>query len=92
MAPFILRSLLKYVSAYSYTPINTGETVVKINYGSTNGIPGSTDQPTSNNPIAKLPPVRDSPIRWASLILYLGVTTPLIFAMIVMVAAGTINT
>ena len=41
---------------------------------------------------ATLQATKDSPIRWASLILYLAVTTPLILAMVLLAAAGAINT
>ena len=96
MAPFILRPLLKYITANSYTPINTGEAAMNVNYGSTNaGDQGATNQQeeeSPQDPMVQLQPTRDSPIRWASLILYLGVTTPLIVAMIILAAAGAINT
>ena len=95
MAPFILRPLLKYVTNFSYTPINMGETV-KVSYGSTNAAgQGSTNQQegeSPRDPTAQPQPTRDSPIRWATLIIYLGVTTPLIGAMIILAAAGAINT
>ena len=96
MAPFILRPLLKYITVYSYTPLNVGENV-KVNFGSIDEAKGSTNQQkgeAADDPTCtvKQQPTRDSPIRWASLILYLGVTTPLIFAMIILAAAGAINT
>ena len=81
MAPLVLRPLLNcFSSSSSYTPINTGATI-KPTYGSTSEMPG-----------ASAPPTRDSPIRWASLVLYLTVTTPLIVAMVILAAAGAINT
>ena len=88
LAPPILRLLLKYISSPAYTSIDTGKTA-KVNYGSTNepeDPEGDTPVPTTQHPS------KDSPIRWASLILYLTVTTPLIFAMIILAAVGSINT
>lgn len=81
MAPPILKPLLKYFSFSAYTPINGGESI-KVTYGSTNAPPeGGSAQPA-----------RDSPIRWACLVLYLVVTVPLIVTMIILAAAGAINT
>ena len=80
MAPLILRPLLKYISSPPYTPINTSETV-KVSYGTMEGEGAASQHPS-----------KDSPIRWASLILYLAVTTPLILAMIILAAVGSINT
>ena len=97
--PYILRALLKcataYTCSYSYAPLNVDETV-KVTYGSTNAEGGSKVDSTSQREGGALQnptkPTRDSPIRWVALIIYFGVTTPLIVAMVVLAAAGAINT
>ena len=95
--PYILRAMLKFTTVYmrkfySYAPLNTGETV-KVIYGSTNGEgQRTTNQQEGQFTQDPLRPTKDSTIRWAALIIYLGVTTPLIVAMIVLAAAGAINT
>ena len=94
--PYILRAMLKlatiYMCNFSYTPLNTGETV-KVTYGSTNGVgQSSTNRQEGESTREPSQPTKDSPIRWAALVLYFGVTTPLIVTMVVLAAAGAINT
>ena len=96
--PYILRALLKHATVFmcnfSYTPLNTGETV-KVNYGSTNAVGGQSSSSSwqeGRSPQEPSQPTRDSPIRWAALVIYFGVTTPLIITMVVLAAAGAINT
>ena len=93
--PYILRALLKlatiYMCNFSYTPLNTGETV-KVTYGSTNGVGQSTTNQQEGGGQSTSQPTKDSPIRWAALVIYFGVTTPLIVTMIILAAAGAINT
>ena len=72
----------------SYTPIN----VVKVNYSSTKDSQEPDQMEGESSKDTSLQPTKDTPIRWASLILYLAVTTPLIFAMIILAAGGPINT
>jgi hypothetical protein len=92
--PYILRGLLKlatvYMCNFSYTPLNNGETV-KVTYGSTNGVgQSSTNRQEGTRDPSQ--PTRDTPIRWAALVIYFGVTTPLIVTMVILAAAGAINT
>ena len=93
--PYILRAMLKlatvYMCNFSYTPLNTGETV-KVTYGSTNGVGQSTTNQQEGSGQSTSQPTKDSLIRWVALVIYFGVTTPLIVTMIVLAAAGAINT
>ena len=93
--PYILRAMLKlatvYMCNFSYTPLNTGETV-KVTYGSTNGVGQSTTNQQEGSGQSTSQLTKDSPIRWAALVIYFGVTTPLIVTMIILAAAGAINT
>ena len=85
MAPPVLKYLLKYAfPSTSYDPINTSE-VAKVNYGTNDDAPGEGSAVSAK-------PTKDSPIRWASLILYLAVSVPLIVTMVILAAAGAINT
>ena len=94
--PYILRAMLKlatvYICNFSYAPLNTGETV-KVTYGSTNREgQSSTNRQKGESTRDPSQPTKDSPIRWAALVLYFGVTTPLIVTMAILAAAGAINT
>ena len=85
MAPPVLRYLLRYTfPSTSYDPINT-DSVAKVTYGTNDDTPGEGSG-------ASAKPTKDSPIRWASLILYLGVSIPLIVTMVILAAGGAINT
>ena len=93
--PYILQAMLKFATIRnfsSYAPLNTGETV-KVTYASTNGEgQRTTNQQEGRSTQDPLWPTKDSTIRWTALVIYFGVTTPLIVAMIVLAAAGAINT
>ena len=95
--PYILRAMLKFATVYMrkfspYAPLNTRETV-KVTYVSTNGEDERiTNQQEGQSTQDPLQPTKDSTIRWAALVIYFGVTTPLIVTMIVLAAVGAINT
>ena len=94
VAPSLLKPLFKLVSS-SYTTLASGE-MDNVTYSmSTNGeepiihtekVEGSKHERESAQQ-----PSKDSVIRWVSLVIYLIVTTPLIFVMVVLVASSSVN-
>ena len=95
LAPSLLKPLFQLVSPSQYSTVSTSEST-KISYSATDAnemkspiISTETVSATEDKITAQRS--KDSTIRWATLIVYLVVTTPLIVTMVILAATSPIS-